>query len=161
MTNLNYCQICGEWLGMDDYDGICTKCDIEEEEAPMATDHTATIRAALEFRRLALIGELPNWCEGHSARARYLAEMAAIDAALAHLDAPAVGQEWQPAPDGDYTYQVQRGQFYLVRVEDEGEILEAGFTEEFNEPNYIKLGQNLRLFQRVQPNTLEEPNGSQ
>lgn len=27
--NLNYCQVCGTWLGMDDYDGICTECDVE------------------------------------------------------------------------------------------------------------------------------------
>lgn len=26
-ANLNYCQVCGRWLGMDDYDGICTECD--------------------------------------------------------------------------------------------------------------------------------------
>lgn len=27
MANLNYCQMCGKWLGMDDYDGICCECD--------------------------------------------------------------------------------------------------------------------------------------
>lgn len=27
ITNLNYCQVCGEWLGVDDYDGICSECD--------------------------------------------------------------------------------------------------------------------------------------
>lgn len=30
-VNLNYCQVCGEWLGMDDYDGICCECDDEQE----------------------------------------------------------------------------------------------------------------------------------
>lgn len=29
MANLNYCQVCGKWLGMDDYDGICAECDSE------------------------------------------------------------------------------------------------------------------------------------
>lgn len=29
-ANLNYCQVCGAWLGMDDYDGICTECDAKE-----------------------------------------------------------------------------------------------------------------------------------
>lgn len=29
MANLNYCQVCGEWLSMDDYDGICCECDAE------------------------------------------------------------------------------------------------------------------------------------
>lgn len=31
-VNLNYCQICGKWLGMDDYDGICCACDDEEPD---------------------------------------------------------------------------------------------------------------------------------
>lgn len=26
-VNLNYCQVCNEWLGPDDYDGICCECN--------------------------------------------------------------------------------------------------------------------------------------
>lgn len=29
-SNLNYCQVCGKWLGPDDYDGICVDCDDED-----------------------------------------------------------------------------------------------------------------------------------
>lgn len=35
-VNLNYCQICGKWLGMDDYDGICCECDVPFEDFPPA-----------------------------------------------------------------------------------------------------------------------------
>ena len=31
-VNLNYCQVCNKWLGMDDYDGICTECDEEHDD---------------------------------------------------------------------------------------------------------------------------------
>jgi hypothetical protein len=29
---LNTCQLCGEKLAPDDFDGICCSCDAEEEE---------------------------------------------------------------------------------------------------------------------------------
>lgn len=30
--NLNYCQVCEIWLGMEDYDGICVECDTLEDD---------------------------------------------------------------------------------------------------------------------------------
>jgi len=42
-ANLNYCQVCGVWLGMDDYDGICTNCDKDEDEADMTTKPQAQV----------------------------------------------------------------------------------------------------------------------
>ena len=60
-----------------------------------ASDAHATIRAALEYRRSALVMELSNWLDGHPMLVKYQAEIAAIDAALAYLDTLAAGQ-YQP-----------------------------------------------------------------
>lgn len=57
--------------------------------------HHATIRAALEHRRIALVVELANWFEGHPMRVKYQVEIAAVNAALAYLDTLAAGQ-YQP-----------------------------------------------------------------
>jgi hypothetical protein len=32
LDELHYCQICGVCLGYDDSDGICSTCDLEEDD---------------------------------------------------------------------------------------------------------------------------------
>lgn len=56
-VNLNYCQVCGTWLGMDDYDGICVKCDTEDT-APCVPDDVLEAMQTLTYLAIEMADEV-------------------------------------------------------------------------------------------------------